>query len=559
MILRPYQQRTLDELWNWFATHESGDPIIEASVGAGKSVMIAELCRHALTQWPGTRIAMVVHQKELIEQNLEKLLAVWPGAPAGVHSASMRRKDMGHDIMYCGIGSIHKKAHLMGRVDLLLVDECHLINTKESGMYRSFISDLRRLNPHMRVIGWTGTPYRGDGVWLTDGESPLFTHISTRVTMKELLDAGFLSPLQPAATTTLIDSSGVSISAGDYNVRELAARADKSSVVESAADELCRLASDRKKWLVFCVTVAHAHHVAEALQMRGISTAVLSADTPKSEREQVIALYRRGHFRCLCNVAVLTTGFDVPEIDCIALLRNTKSPVLYVQMAGRGMRLSSSKADCLWLDFTDTTANLGPVDAITGRAKKKSKNSMAPTKICETCGNPNHASARLCVECGAPFDIAESDPHGVQASAAAVLSSQLITTVRHYVNRVTYHRHEKPGKPASLRVEYWDGLRRVAREWVGLESDSQFARSKASHWWWHRTGQVTPPSVDDAMITIEILGGIKEPTAVITNESGKYPEIVSYEWSQNDDFGIGRSDQLLQARAAIPGAGQAGA
>jgi DNA repair protein RadD len=131
MQLRPYQSRVLDDLWTWFHKHDSGNPIVNAVVGAGKSVLIAALAQRAMTEYPGTRILVIVHQKELLQQNLDKLNAVWPGANVGIHSASVGKKDIHHDIIYATIGSIYKKAHLIGRVDLVLADECHLIQSKE--------------------------------------------------------------------------------------------------------------------------------------------------------------------------------------------------------------------------------------------------------------------------------------------------------------------------------------------------------------------------------------------------------------------------------------------
>jgi hypothetical protein len=329
MILRDYQRRVIDALWDWFRAHQEGNPIVEACVGAGKSVMIAALAREALTQWPGTRILMVVASRELCAQNLEKLKAVWPEAPAGVHSAGLGRKDLNRDVLYATIGSVAKKAHLLGRVDLLMVDEAHNISPKNAGMYRHLINELTRYNPALRVIGWTGTAFRGDGVWLTAA------------------DRGFLSPLVLGAATQRLEADGVRMSGGDFVVSALAEKLDRDELVQACADELVTLAADRRRWLVYGVTVEHARHIAEALQTRGIACAVVSAETPTGERDAHIRDFRAGRLRALVNVAVLTTGFDVPDVDCIALLRNTRSPVLYVQIAGRGLRIADGKRDCI--------------------------------------------------------------------------------------------------------------------------------------------------------------------------------------------------------------------
>lgn len=534
MIPRLYQSRALDQLWAWFNKHTDGNPIVEACVGAGKSLMIALLARRADAEYPGTRILVLVHQKELLEQNVEKIVTIWPQANVGLYSAGAGRKDLGCQITYATIGSIWKDAHLLGRIDIVLADECHLINPKEEGMWRSFLNDLAKYNPSTRCIGWTGTPFRGNGVWLTAGETPLFTNIATRVTMPELLELGFLSPLVPATTVTKIDAHEVRTSGDDYVVSELAKVTDTAELVEATCDEIVQLAADRKRWLVFAVTIAHAEHVRDALRRRGVVAEMVSAKTPKGERAQLIADFRAGRIKCLVNVAVLTTGFDVPAVDFIALLRATKSPVLYVQIAGRGMRIADGKTDCLWADFTDTTAIMGPVDAVKGRLPSGQRKGEAPTKLCPECGSQNHAAAPECLDCGYLFPEPERIKHGTRASAAAVLSSQqetMFTTVP--VSDVRYRLHRKEGKPDSLRVEYYDGLVRHASEWVCMSHEG-YARKKAEVWWNARTTiNAIPSSTEEALEWLEYSDAVlRKPAAIVVTKQDKYPQIVSYHWER---------------------------
>lgn len=534
MKLRPYQQRALDELWSWFGKHDGGNPIVEACVGAGKSLMIAALAQRADLEFPGTRILVLVHQKELLEQNVEKIMAIWPTASVGLYSAGAGRKDLGCQITYATIGSIYKDAHLLGRIDIVLADECHLINPKEEGMWRKFLADLSKYNPSTRCIGWTGTPFRGNGVWLTAGDTPLFTNIATKVKMRELLDLGFLSPLVPATTVTRIDAHDVRTSGDDYVVSELAKVTDTEALVNATCDEIVELAKARKRWLVFAVTIEHAEHVRDALRVRGVAAEMVSSKTPKAERAQLISDFRAGRIKCLVNVAVLTTGFDVPAVDFIALLRATKSPVLYVQIAGRGMRIVDGKTDCLWADFTDTTANMGPVDDVKGRLPSGGRKGEAPTKLCPECGSQNHAAAPECMDCGYVFPEPERIKHGTQASAAAVLSSQketMFSTVP--VTEVRYRMHEKEGSPPSLRVEYYDGMMRQASEWVCL-SHQGYARTKAEAWWRQRsTIDAIPGSTEDALEWLDYSDAIlRKPVAIMVTRSTKYPTIVSYHWEQ---------------------------
>ena len=541
MQLRPYQERTLDELWTWFNKHDGGNPIVEACVGAGKSLMIAALAQRADVQFPGTRILVLVHQKELLEQNVEKLVRIWPQANVGLYSAAIKRKQLGCQLTYATIGSVYKQAFNLGRIDIVLADECHLINPKDAGMWRSFLRDLAKCNPNTRVIGWTGTPFRGNGVWLTAGEEPLFTNIATRVKMTELLELGFLAPLVPAPTVARIDTRDVRMSGDDYVVSELAKVTDREDLVQATCDEIVQLAAQRKRWLVFAVTIAHAEHVCDALKARGVAAAMVSGETAAGERAAMIAGYRAGRIKCLVNVGVLTTGFDVPEVDFIALLRATKSPVLYVQIAGRGMRCvganivestANGKADCLWADFTDTTALMGPVDAVQGRLPSGKRKGEAPHKLCPTCGSQNPASAPACIDCGFLFPEPERIKHGHEASSAAVLSSQkesLFETVP--VTEVRYRLHHKENSPTSLRVEYYDGMLRRANEWVCL-GHKGFARSKAEKWWQQRTTiDAIPGSAEEAVEWIEYSDAVlRKPAAILVTKSEKYPSIVSYHW-----------------------------
>lgn len=527
LVLRPYQAKALDDLWTWFVENPDGDPIVEASVGAGKSVLIAELCRRAIEAYPATRILMLVHVKELLEQNLQKLVQVWPQAPVGVYSASVGARQLGRAITYATIGSVAKRAHQLGHVDMVLVDECHLISPSEQTMYRRLIDELRGYCPALRVIGWTGTAFRGDGVWLT--QQGLFSHVAARITMRELLDAGYLAPLTTAETVTRIETDGVRMQGGDFVVSALAKASDRAEIVRAACAELVRLAAARRRWLVFAVTVEHAEHLAAELRdVHGIACAVVSAKTAKSDRATRIADFKAGRLRALVNVAVLTTGFDVPAVDCVALLRATRSPVLYVQIAGRGMRTAEGKADCLWLDFTDTTATLGPVDAIKGRAKTASRASggPAPVKHCDECGNPNPTAALTCNGCGAPFPAPERIRHEAHASGASILSDGGVQT--YSVTRVSYRHHEgREGRPDSLRVDYFSGFRLAASEWVCIEHTG-YPRAKAERWWAQRTDTPCPATVAEALAEAPTL---REPGRVTVQTVGKYPEIAGFHFA----------------------------
>jgi DNA repair protein RadD len=206
-MLRDYQQRALEQLYEWFQDN-AGHPCLVLPTGAGKSHIVAALCKDAVQSWPDTRILMLTHVKELIEQNAEKMRQHWPNAPLGIYSASIGVKRLGYPITFGGIQSLRGKAARIGHVDLVIIDECHLVSHKAEGGYRQLIDDLAAINPALRVIGLTATPYRlGHGL-ITD-KPALFDDLLEPVTIEELVRKGHLATLRSKITQARLDVSGV--------------------------------------------------------------------------------------------------------------------------------------------------------------------------------------------------------------------------------------------------------------------------------------------------------------------------------------------------------------
>lgn len=400
--LREYQKRAIDMLYSWFASHETGNPCLEMPTGSGKSHVIAALCKDAIQSWPETRILMLTHVKELIEQNYAQLLKHWPDAPVGIYSASIGQKQLGEPITFAGIQSVRDRADKIGHTDIVIVDEAHLISHKDHGGYRKLIEKLKAINPALRVIGLTATPYRlGHGL-ITD-EPAIFKEIISPISVYELVAKGFLAPLHSKTTSRFIDISGVHTRGGEYVESELQFAMDKDAITGPAVDEIIQRAGGRKAWLIFCAGVRHAENVAAELQSKGIEAECVTGDMPMRERDETIRRFKSGELRCLTNANVLTTGFDYPDIDLIAFLRPTLSPGLYVQMAGRGMRIKSHTDHCLVLDFVGNVARHGPITAVVPPSKPGKSTSGAPTKTCPECAEILAASATICTSCGHEF------------------------------------------------------------------------------------------------------------------------------------------------------------
>ena len=310
--LRPYQRAAIDAIYDYFG-HANGHPLVVIPTAGGKSLVGAAFIREVLEAWPDQRIIIITHVRELIGQNHAELLHLWPEAPAGIYSAGLKRREIDAQILFAGIQSIHRRAYDVQRADLILVDEAHLIPRRADTMYRRFLRDLATINPSLKVIGLTATPFRLDSGLLHEGPEALFTDLAYEVSVRELIDQGYLCPLVSKRTETQLDVTGVGTRAGEFVAGQLEAAVDQDSITHAAVDEIVAYGCDRKAWLLFCAGVEHARHVSDAVRARGFSCATIFGDTPRAERDDIVAAFKRGQIRALASMGVLTTGFNAPH------------------------------------------------------------------------------------------------------------------------------------------------------------------------------------------------------------------------------------------------------
>jgi DNA repair protein RadD len=528
-MLREYQQRTIDQLYAWFEAGNAGNPCLVLPTGAGKSHIVAALCKDALQNWPETSVLMLTHVKELIEQNAEKLRQHWPGAPMGIYSASIGRKCLDEPITFAGIQSVRSKAQEIGHVDLIIIDECHLVSHKDEGGYRRLIAELQAINPAVRVVGLTATPYRlGHGL-ITD-KPALFDALIEPVSIEELIFKGYLSTLRSKVTKTQLDTTGVHKRGGEYVEAELQAAVNTKKQNASVVDEVVALAGSRKAWLFFCAGVAHAQAVADELKARGIAAECVTGATPKAERERILADFKAGQIRALTNANVLTTGFDYPDVDLIAMLRPTMSASLYVQMAGRGLRPKSHTDHCLVLDFAGVVAAHGPITAVKPPKKAGEGGGEAPAKVCESCHELCHLSARVCPACGAPFpereapkmQLHQDDIMGIEGTEMGVLAW-----------RWRKHTSRTSGKE-MLAVTYYGGLSDPAvteylpilhEGYAGQKAIMTLARFASA------SGATIAPnqSLDDAA---DAMNASQAPSLIEYKKDGKFYRVMRRAWNE---------------------------
>ena len=539
MQLRDYQQESVDAIWNYFRSGKTGNPLVALPTGTGKSIVIAGFLQSVFKAFPNQRIMMLTHVKELIEQNYSKLLAIWPFAPAGVYSAGLGRKDVHAAITFAGIASVAKKPELFGHIDLIIIDEAHLVSPNDETMYQKFIRALISVNPYLKVIGLTATPYRlghgklTDPKTLKDGSEkpPLFTDICIDLTsinaFNRFIAEGYLAPLIPRSTNFKLDVDGVHMRGGEFIEKELQTAVDKMELTATAVKEAIEEGQNRRSWLVFCAGIDHANNTADILNDMGVPAIAVHSKMTNAERDEAIAGFQSGQYRAIPNNGVLTTGFDHPPIDLILVLRPTASPVLWVQMLGRGTRPCEGKENCLVLDFADNTRRLGAINDPVVPRRKGAKVGEAPIKECPQCHTFQHASVRFCKgidkdgnQCNFEFKFETKLKQG--ASTKELIKGDLPLVEVYKIDHITYNEHRKEGRPPMMRVTYYCGLRSFD-EYVCIEH-TNYAGKKARDWWRARTDSPIPGSTREALNKTDIL---TTPTHLRVWINKKYPEILA--------------------------------
>lgn len=552
MQLYDYQEEAIQAVIEFLNT-KKGHPLVAAPMGSGKSVMIAFLIKHIMETYPGIRILMVVHKKELIEQNLGVLKTIWPNAPVGVHSASIGQKSVLQPIIFGQIQSMYKKAMNFGYRNVMLIDEAHAVPHKSEGIYRQLVDEQLVINPEMRVVGFTGTPYRLKGGMLTDDSygQPLFTEICYRILIKTLLEKGKLCNIVTVPPILSYDDSNLKMgSKGEFTQKSLDQEINSQvSVTEAAVDQIIQEGRTRKKWITFTTNVKQAIIVNDLFKSKGIKSAIVTGDTGKSERERIVREYKAGQYQNIVNCNLYTTGFNVDDIDLVALLRMTASAGLYEQMVGRAMRVFLGKIDALVLDFGGNIKRHGPIDNIKvkKRAKKQTQKKSMPLKQCPSCLNMIPIQNNECPECN--FIFPQKPRHTENASSEVILTCNR----RFMVKEVQYRCHAAMSGKYRLLVRYvcHGERKRVFNEFICI-GDKGKSGEWAMRWFKQRCGcdqwlkmlvlsfdqsgcgvDITRSYINGLIATIQRIQPLLEPITITVDDLNKqYPKIINYEFAE---------------------------
>lgn len=448
--LRPYQQEAVDKTLAHF--RQTNLPaVIVLPTGAGKSLVIAELARLAKH-----KILVLAHVKELVEQNAQKYESF--GLSASIFSAGLQQKSLDKQVTFASIQSLARNLSLLSDYySLVIIDECHRVNEEGSGQYWQVINRLKETNPSLKLLGLTATPYRLKEGWIYHSHYHGFVRGNIDAVFKKciyelplgyMIKSGYLCP--PQIIKPEIEHYDFSAlkpnSDGNYNESELnTLLSQQTRATFSIVQNIVALSHARQGAMIFAATVAHAKEIVSYLN--STETALITGETIKSVRNDLINQFKAKKLKYLVNVSVLTTGFDAPHVDLIAILRPTESVSLYQQIAGRGLRLSPGKTDCLLIDYAGNRFDLFYPEVGSVRPAPDTE----PVQVlCPGCGFANTFWGRIdengnvtehfgrrckglledderseqcdyrfrfkeCSHCGAENDIAARQCHGCQA------------------------------------------------------------------------------------------------------------------------------------------------
>ncbi|MEX9884483.1 DEAD/DEAH box helicase [Providencia rettgeri] len=360
-VLRPYQQEAVDATVDYFRkqTHPA---VIVLPTGAGKSLVIAELARLARG-----RVLVLAHVKELVEQNHAKYLTY--GLQADIFAAGLNRKESQSKVVFGSVQSVARNLKAFdAHFSLVIIDECHRISLNDKSQYQQIIQALQSNNPSLRILGLTATPYRLNSGWIYQyhyhgmirgDENCFFRECIYELPLHYMIKNKFLVPPERLDMPVLqYDFSQVSLtSSGIFNEQELNLSLKKQQrITPKIIEQVIEYAAPLQGCMIFAATVEHAKEILGYLPQN--SAALVTAETPAADRQAIINQFKNKELHYLVNVSVLTTGFDAPHVDVIAILRPTESVSLYQQIVGRGLRLSEGKTRCLILDYAGNPHDL---------------------------------------------------------------------------------------------------------------------------------------------------------------------------------------------------------
>lgn len=392
---RDYQDKAINAVVDAWAGGMFA-PLVASATGSGKTTMLAELVRREVE--PASQRALVIaHTEEIVFQLYERIENQFDGrleahftdrASLGIGIVMAEQDAADARIVVATRQSLHstrlERALMYGKFDVLVIDEAH--HAGAGTTYLEIVDACKRRNPDLKVVGFTATPERGDGTAL----EALWSEIVFEWLIPDGIKAGYLVPPKRVKVKTEVNLSGVKNAHGDYASSKLVSILKTANWQDKAYEAYAQhIAPSDRLTLAFMPNVEMSKQFVERLKVEGVKAAHLDGTTPKEDRRRMLADYRARRLTLLSNFGVLTEGFDAPETSAILFARPTRSPVLFTQIIGRGLRLFPGKTDCLIIDLAVTDQKALETGTLIGRMV-----------YCNECGQEYYAGMRACPFCG---------------------------------------------------------------------------------------------------------------------------------------------------------------
>jgi len=556
---RDYQVKIDNKLFDYLDSNE-GNPIVAMPCGSGKSLSQAIAIKRLYHRNNNYRFLAICHVKEIIKQNAEELVESCNLQPS-IYCAGLNKSEIGQ-FNFASIASISKKAALFEHIDWLFVDEAHSVSETDNSMYMRLISNLTEINPAMRIIGYSATPFRLGLGYITDGK--IFDDIIVNATYMEafnwFIDSGYLVNMISKQSVMQIDVSDVKKRGGDYIQRDLQLAADKEEVTRAALTESIQYANNRHHWIVFASGVDHAENITKMLiDEFEITATIVHSKMSDDQRDRNIEDFKSGKYRAIVNNLVLTIGSNLPLIDMVIDLAPTSSPARMIQKYGRASRplyaegfnlstkqgrldaiAASPKKNALILDFGQNIFSCGMINNPNIPRKKGDGGCLPPIKICPSCLTVHHTSRHICntwndlTEKLCEFEFTFESKITETASSDRIIDAPQEPIYQDFeVRQISYSlKKSKKDKIPMLRVTYLCGFSKFD-EYICLQHTG-FAYTNARKWWRNRTDVEPPSTVNEGLLLVDSL---KIPTMINVLVNQKYPNIVSYLFDKAEDEG----------------------
>ncbi len=549
MALRYYQKEANQAVFDYWS-ETPGNPLVVSATGTGKSIMQASLTCDLLDGWSDLRVMNTTHVVELVEGNFKELIGLRHFAPCGIWAASLGRADYSAQVLFSQIQTVHDKAKQIGHVDVLQIDEAHLVPFKQATMYRRLIDALLEVNPDMKINGYTATDFRLDGGRLTEGEGKLFDAVVYDYGLRRGIDDGYLTPITSKPVGTKYDMTGVGRSMGEYKASDYREAVDTETLNKRVVEEVLDTEGHRRTALIFCRGVEHAGHIRDEFVRQGRKVELVHGGTTAGERRTIIEKLKSGEIWGAVNDNILSTGTNIVRADLLVDLYRTMSAGRYVQRAGRLTRViwppgfdpeaveaearraaisGYLKPNGRYMDFAGNINEHGPVDMVQPK-KPGSGNGEAPIKLCPNCEEICHASARVCHCCGTEFVFEEKPKFAEKASDAPIISTQ-VDMWRKVTSRRFAEHPGKEGKPNSVKCTYMAGFLAV-NSWH-CPAHSGFAKNKADRWWLDHCGQRPMPATAEQWLLRQ--HELNDTAEIEIEYNGKYPNAKNHRAAASND------------------------